>query len=212
MWGCLMYYKTKAFVLGGIIFFLAGGCANFKQPRNQVQHYILEYTSPAITDLAPLPFSLKVERFSVAPAYNTNRIIYRDKSFRRDEYFYHKWRANPADMVTDFLSRDMRNSGLFKAVLPYGSDFPFSCVLEGSVDEFVEWDTPEGLNAVLAVTISLMAANEPDVSKRILFQKTYRVEKPFTEKTPRGLAQAMSMAMKDISGNVIRDIYSVTSQ
>jgi len=204
-----MYYKTKLFSLCVSVFFLAGGCLNFKQPRNQVQHYILEYTSPEIKDLKPLPVSLKVDRFSVAPAYNTNRIIYRDGSFKRDEYFYHKWRANPGDMVTDFLSRDIRNSGLFKAVLPQGSDFPFSCVLEGSVDEFVEWDAAESWKAVLAVTVALMAANEPDVSKRILFQKTYRVEKLFIDKNPRGLAQAMSMAMGDISMNVIRDIYSV---
>ncbi len=204
-----MYCKTKMFFLCLSVFFLAGGCVNFKQPRDRLQHYTLEYTSPEMKDIKPLPVSLKVERFSVAPAYNTNRIIYRDASFKRDEYFYHKWRANPGDLVTYFLSRDIRNSGLFKAVLPQGSDFPFSSVLEGSVDEFVEWDAPGGWNAVLALTVTLMAANEPDVSKRILFQKTYRVEKPFTEKNPQGLAQAMSLAMGDISTNIIRDIYSV---
>ena len=192
-----------------IVAFLAVGCVNFKQPRNRVQHYMLEYASPEITDLKPLPVSLKVERFSVGPAYNTNRIIYRDKSFKRDEYFYHKWRSNPGDMVTCFLSRDIKNSGLFKAVLPRGTNFPFSCVMEGSVDEFVEWDTKTGWNAVLTVTVTLMAANEPDVSKKILFQKTYRIEKPLTEKNPRALARAMSLAMGEISVKVIRDIYSV---
>jgi len=170
---------------------------------------MLEYTSPEMKDLKPLPVSLKVDRFSVAPAYNTTRIIFRDGSFKRDEYFYHKWRANPGDMVTYFLSRDIRNSGLFKAVLPQGSEFPFSCVLEGSVDEFVEWDSPEGWYGVLAVTVTLMAANEPDVTKRILFQKTYRAEKPLTEKNPQGLTQALSLAMADISKNIIMDIYSV---
>lgn len=206
-----MCYKTKVLTLCVSVFFFTAGCANFKQPRNRVQHYTLEYASPEITDLAPLPVSLKVERFSVASAYNTNRIIYRDGSFKRDEYFYHKWRTNPGDMVTDFLRRDLRNSQLFKVVLPYGSDFPYSCVIEGSVDEFVEWDAPEGWKAVLTVTIALMAANEPDVSRRILLQKTYHAEKPFTEKTPEGLAQAMSMAMGDVSASVIRDIYSVLS-
>ncbi|MBW1779988.1 MAG: membrane integrity-associated transporter subunit PqiC [Deltaproteobacteria bacterium] len=204
-----MYSKTKILFLCLSVFFIAGGCINFKQPRNRVQHYLLEYATPEIKGLKPLSVSLKMERFSVAPAYNTNRIIYRDASFKRDEYFYHKWRANPGDMVTYFLSRDIRNSGLFKAVLPQGSDFPFSCVLEGSVNEFVEWDGPEGWNAVLGVTVTLMAANEPDISKRILFQKSYRVEKPFTEKNPQGLAQAMSLAMRDISTNIIKDIYGV---
>ena len=206
-----MYHNTKIYFLCLCltVLFLAVGCVNFKQPRNRVQHYMLEYTSPEMKDLKPLPVSLKVDRFSVAPAYNTNRIIFRDGSFKRDEYFYHKWRANPGDMVTYFLSRDIRDSGLFKAVLPHGSEFPFSCVLEGSVDEFVEWDSPEGWYGVLGVTITLMAENEPDVTKRILFQKTYRAEKPLTEKNPQGLTQALSLAMADISKNIIMDIYSV---
>jgi len=188
--------------------FFAAGCANFKQPRTQVYHYTLEYSPPEITGLKPLPVSFKIERFSVAPMYNTQRMIYREGSFKRDEYFYHKWRANPADMVADFLGRDIRNSGIFKAVLPYGSDVDFSFALEGSVDEFLEWDTPEGGKAMLAVTVALIAPYEPDVSKRILFQKMYRAEKPLSEKNPQGLAQAMSLAMGEVSMAVIRDIYS----
>ncbi|MFO7598197.1 MAG: ABC-type transport auxiliary lipoprotein family protein [Candidatus Desulfacyla sp.] len=207
-----MYHTTKIVFLSLSVLYFWGGCANFKQPRNQVQHYTLEYTSPEIEGLTPLPVSIKVDRFSVAPAYNSNRIIYRDASFKRDEYFYHKWRANPGDMVADFMGRDIRNSGLFKAVLTHESGFPFSCVLEGSVDEFVEWDAPEGWKAVLSVTVTLMTTNEPDVSKRILFQKTYREEEPFMEKNPQGLAQAMSVAMRDISTSAIRDIYSVLAK
>jgi len=187
----------------------AAGCANFKQPRNRVQHYTLEYPPPEIADLKPFPYAIKVGRFSVASDYNTRRMIYREGAFRRDEYFYHKWRANPGDMVTDFLGRDIRNSGLFKAVLTYDSDADVSLALEGSVDEFVEWDTPEGWKAVLVVTVSLMAPREPDVTQQILSQKTYRAETPFTEKDPQGLAQAMSRSMETISGCVIRDIASV---
>lgn len=188
---------------------VAVGCVNLKQPRNQVYHYTLEYPPPKITGLKPLPVSLKIERFSVASMYNTQRMIYREGSFKRDDYFYYKWRANPGDMVTDFLGRDIRNSGLFKAVLPYGSDVDCSFALEGSVDEFLEWDTPEGWKAVLAVTVALMDPQEPDVTKRILFQKTYRAEKPLTEKNPQGLAQAMSVAMGEVSMAMIKDIYAV---
>jgi len=188
--------------------FFAGGCFNFKQPRNRVEHYTLEYAPPVIEGLEPLPVSLKIERFSVNPAYNTRRIIYRDGSFKRNEYFYHKWRVNPGDLVTSFLSRDIKNTGLFKAVLPNETDIPFSYVLEGSVDEFVEWDASGEWEAVLAVTVTLTAADEPDISKRVLFQKTYRVAKPFAEKNPRGLTEAMSQAMAEASSHIIRDIYA----
>lgn len=207
--GYLMYHRTQTLFLCACLIFLAQGCLSFKQPRTRVQHYTLEYASPELPDLQPLPALLKVERFNVAAAYNTTRMIYRDGSFKRDEYFYHKWRANPADMVTDFLIRDMRHCGLFKGVLPYGSGASISFSIEGSVDEFVEWDAPDGWKAVLAITVALMAADEPDVSKRVLFQKTYRVETPFTEKNPQGLAKAMSAAMGEVSRTVITDIYVV---
>lgn len=73
-----------------LLFFLIAcviiaGCIDLKQPKNKVQYYTLEYSSPKITGLKPLPVTLKIERFSVAPAYNTNRIIYGKGSFKRDE-------------------------------------------------------------------------------------------------------------------------------
>lgn len=204
--------KTRMWLLCLSILVIMGGCLNLKQPRNRVHHYTLEYGSPQIRDLKPIPVSLQVERFSVAPIYNTNRIIYREGPFKRDEYFYHKWRANPGDMVTDFLRRDMRNSGLFEAVLPYDSNVRVSCALEGSVDEFVEWDGPEGWKAVLTVTVALMSNNEPDVSRQVLFQKSYRTEKPLSEKNPQALARAMSQAMREISTAIIKDVYSALAK
>jgi len=203
--------NIKIFLFCLSVLLIIGGCIDLKQPKNKIQYYTLGYSSPSITGLKPLPVTLKIERFSVAPAYNTNRIIYGNQSFERNEYFYYKWRSNPADLVTYFLSRDIRASGLFRAVLPQGSGFPFSYLLEGSVDEFFELDEAESWNAVLSITITLMAANEPDVSKSVLFQKSYSVKKACKHKNPQGLAQAMSLSMGEISKEVIKDIYLVVN-
>lgn len=186
---------------------LLGACLNLKQPSKKIAFYTLEYDPPQIADLEPLPLVLRMERFSIAPTYNTNLIIYRDSSFKRDSYVYHKWRTNPGALVPHFLSRDIRQSGLFEAVLHHESRFPFSYMLEGSVDEFFEWDLEETWNAVLSVSITLMAENEPDVSKRIIFQKTYGSRKACKQKNPRALAEAMSWAMAEVSRNIIKDIY-----
>ncbi|MDZ7695422.1 MAG: hypothetical protein U5R49_00365 [Deltaproteobacteria bacterium] len=43
--------------------------------------------------------------------------------------------------------------------------------------------------------------------KRILFQKTYQGKTACSEKNPQGLAQAMSVAMKQISQEIILDVY-----
>ena len=197
-----------------LVLFLCGllclaGCSALKNPKPKIHHFTLEYTVPEIKGLKPLGAVLRVDRFGAAPAYNSNRMIYRDKSFNRDEYVYSKWIGNPGDIVTYFLARDLRDSGLFKAVFTYKSHLAALYALEGSVDEFFEWDTPEGWDAVLGLSITLVAAKEPDVSKRILLQKSYRVTRACKEEHPRGFAETMSLAMQEVSEEIIRDVYGI---
>jgi cholesterol transport system auxiliary component len=177
------------------------------RPSPKIEHYSLEYAIPAWEKLAPLPFVLKVDRFSAAPLYDTRQIIYREKPFARDAYVYHRWRSTPADLVTYFLSRDLRFSGLFAGVLGHDSGRGGMFELEGSVDEFLESDLAEVWEAVLTFSVSLMEANQPDVSKKILFQKRYHAKKSCKHKNPRALAEAMSQAMADLSSRVITDVY-----
>ncbi|MFC1820787.1 ABC-type transport auxiliary lipoprotein family protein [Thermodesulfobacteriota bacterium] len=187
---------------------LFGACLNLKQPRNRIEYYTLEYAPPPITGIKPLPYAIRVERFTVAPVFNSTQIIYRDQSFKRNAYAYYKWRVNPGDLVTYFLNRDIMHSGLFKAVLPHGSRSVSSYTLEGSVDEFFEWDTEESWSGVLSISITLITTNEPDISKKILFQKSYRTTESCKLKHPRALAEAISMAMARISEKIIKDIHN----
>jgi ABC-type uncharacterized transport system auxiliary subunit len=194
-------------VLALTIILIAGGCSGLQKPSNQIDYYTLEYDSPAVEGLSKLPCVLRLARFTVAPTYNTDRIVYSDRSYKRKVYAYHKWRANPADLVTSFLERDIRGSGLFQAVVPEDSRFPSSYYVEGAVEEFYEKDTETGWMAVLGINVALMAENEPDVTKRVLFQKTYRFEEPCQKKNPRALARAMSQAMSRMSEALIHETY-----
>jgi len=194
-------------LLSPILCLLFVSCMNIKQPRNKIDYYTLEYEAPMPQDLTPVNEVIRVFRFDVAPTYNTNQLVYRDQAYMREAYHYHKWRANPGDLVSYYLGRDLKRSGLFKAVLPYDSKIPSSCLLEGTVDEFCEWDTAHSWMAALTVTITLMAENEPDISRRVLLQKTYRTREPCEQKNPRFLAEAMSRAMARISGEIIHDIH-----
>jgi cholesterol transport system auxiliary component len=186
---------------------MLGACVNLKQPRTRVDFYTLEYDPPIMEDMDPLPVIIRLQRFGVAPSYNTNRLIYRDDAFEREAYFYHKWRANPGDLVSYFLGRDLRQSGLFNGVISYDSHSPASYMLEGFVDEFLEWDEGNLWYALLTISVTLMVENEPDISKKILFQKTYHAKEPSSKKHPKELAEAMSRAMSKISREVTMDIY-----
>jgi cholesterol transport system auxiliary component len=186
---------------------LLSACLDLKQPSNKIDYYSLEYDPPRIGDRQPLAEVIMVEQFSVTPLYNTSKIIYRERSYKRSAYTYHKWRANPGATVTYLLARDMQQSQLFKAVVTRHSRLPHAYLLEGSVDEFLEFDTTDGCQAVLTLSIVLMAANEPDLDKKIRLQKTYQMSKPCERQNPDAFVKAMSHAMAEASEKIINDVY-----
>ena len=186
---------------------LFGACVSLKQPVNKIEYYTLEYPPPKIKTLHPLPHVIRMDRFTVAPPYNTSQIIYRDQSFKRNAYVYYRWQTNPGATVTTLLKRDIKNSGLFKAVLNPGSQFSSPYMIEGTVDEFFEWDTQNAWKAILTVSIILTEKNKNDIKNRILYQKTYRKAEICQQKKPKAVAEAMSQALSKISEEMIIDVY-----
>lgn len=188
------------------------GCVTPPKPPPKTDYYTLEY-DPITTDLAgPVQSIIRVERFQVAPLYNTTNIIYKEASFKRDAYHYHKWRANPGDLVTYFLARDLRETGLFNGVFILSSKYPASHVIDGTLDRMYQESVDNSWQAVLSVSITFMADYEPDISKRILFQKEYTLKKQCEQKNPKALAEAMSQAMAEISKAIIIDIHHSLTQ
>ena len=202
--------RLAIFIL--IIFLISsGGCVTLKQPNMKIEHYTLEYDAllPVTnTNLNPVPVVLKVERFSIAPVYNTSRIVYRDQEFKRSSYFYHKWKSNPADLVSYFLARDIRESGLFTAVNVPDSKITHTHIVEGLVDEFLEWDSKDKWEAVLSMNVTLLDAGTSDISKKVVFQQKFSSRKMCKEKHPKALAQAMSQAMAEVSENICLTIHN----
>ena len=186
---------------------LFGACVSLKQPVNKIEYYTLEYPPPEIETLKPLPHVIRMDRFTAAPPYNTSQIIYRDQSFRRNAYIYYRWQANPGAIVSTLLTRDIKNSGLFKAVLDPFSRFSPSYIIEGTVDEFFEWDTQNEWKAILSISIVLTEKNITDIKDRILFQKTYREAETCHQKKPKAVAEAMSLGLSKISKEMIKDVY-----
>lgn len=196
-----------SFLLLIIIYFLSS-CSSLNRVQHEKRYYNLEYPSPRFSDLKPLPLVIKLEPLDMAPIYHTSRILYRDQSFNINSYAFHQWRANPGNLVLHFLLRDLRASGLYKAILPYSSRSAASYVLEGSLDEFLEWDGDTGWEAVLSLSITLIKPGEKDIQKRIVMQKDYRAQEPCRRKNPLAVAEAMSRAMSRISEQISRDLHA----
>jgi len=193
-----------------LLLFLLLWCGCGKPPM-LVQKYLLDYPAPPVK-AAPLADSLKVEPFAVAQAFNTTAMVYRTGPYKSETYNYSRWRVTPGYLVADYLMRDLRNSRIFKAVLATDSPTKARFALEGGVEEMQEVDQGEIWQASLALNITLLDSSEKEITKRVVFQKKYQAAEPLTEKTPGGLAQAMSRAMERLSAQIITDIYQAAKK
>jgi len=191
-------------LLAALLLACLSGCG---KPPMLINQYLLEYPAPVTPRQAKLPEALQVELFAVAQAFNTTAMVYQPQPFQSQVYNYSRWRANPGYLVTDYLIRDLRESGLFKAVFGPDSSAKYRFRLEGGVAEFQEIDAADGWQASLALTVTLLDTDKEELPQRVVFQKNYRVLEPLPEKTPQGLAQGMSRAMEQVSARIIHDTY-----
>jgi cholesterol transport system auxiliary component len=185
------------------------GCVAAHPSASDVTYYTLEYPPPpADSRHRTLPVVLGVERFQSAPYYHSDRMLYREKNYRRDAYHYHRWRVDPGDLVTDLLIRDWQSSGRFKAVIGTAQPLGSTHAIAGAVEDFYEEDGPEGWKAVLSLSITLVDESEPNRAAAVIYQKNYAASEPCRQRNPRAVAEAMSRALAQVSRRILEDVYA----
>ena len=185
---------------------LISSCSLGAKPSYLVNQYTLEYPPPILKDLASFSELVRVEQFSVAQTFNTSAMIYKEGPNLRNVDPYNRWRTKPGGMATEYLVRDLRNSGLFRAVISTNDSEETRYLLEGQVDEFLEVSEKDGRKAVLSLNVTFLDLKKRDTAEKVIFQRDYKVVEPYTEKTPAALAQGMSRAMEKISRQFILDL------
>ena len=184
---------------------VATGCGGGKSTY-VVKQFLPEYEPPSVTGRPRVDEAIRVEPFSTAQAFAGTAMVYRPSPFELNAYSGERWRVTPGDMVTDFLLRDLRASGSFKAVLAWEDPGEGRYVLAGTVAEFLETDGDRGAAARLAADVTLLDTTRREITQRVVFQNTYAVEEAMKERSARGLAEAMSGAMRKFSGDLQADI------
>jgi ABC-type uncharacterized transport system auxiliary subunit len=191
-----------------LCFIVMSGCG---KPPITTNRYLLEYPSPVFGAKPALDESIRVELFAAAQSIRNRDMVYFPKPFEASSYVYNKWEVDPSHMVTDFLLRDLRKSNLFKGVFGYQQSGIGRFRVEGAVQQFAEVDEPDGWKAVLAVSVTLLDLNEPEITKRVIFQKNYRQAELMPEQNAVGLAQGMSRSMEVVSAQIIKDLYKAAA-
>jgi ABC-type uncharacterized transport system auxiliary subunit len=190
-----------------LVLILFGGCMGNSRPPEPIYYYTLGYETPTVHLAPQLPCILRVERFSVSPPFNSQRIVYARKGLQRNAYAYRQWIAAPGELLAYFLARDLRQSSGFRAVLTPDASLAPTHSLYGWVEEFLEKDTTTGWQAAATIHITLISNLDRDPTREILLQKRYNASAPCNAKNPEALAEAMSKVVGQISQDVIKDVY-----
>jgi ABC-type uncharacterized transport system auxiliary subunit len=190
---------------------MLSGCVPKARPGVLVEQYAFEYSPSGAGGLSRIDAAIRIERFDVAREYNARDMVYQPEPYKRDTYQFSRWRANPGDLVTDYFLRDMREAGVFSAVFSYYQAEDARFVLEGGVVEFLEVTEGGGRKAALALSVTLLDMDRDEIPERIVFQKKYSHRESIGDKSPAGLAEAMSQAMQKLSGELIADIHAAAA-
>jgi ABC-type uncharacterized transport system auxiliary subunit len=190
-----------------ICFFILQSCANSGKPRYEVENYLLDYPAPTFENKAQLNTTIRIYRFAITSAYNTQNMIFRNDDYSIDFFNYNRWAVNPADMTADTLLRDMQASGLFRAVFSRYTVEDTRFLLQGGINDFFLRIRKNSKTAVISMEITLKDSLRQEPTKRILFQKKYSREELLADESPNGYCQAMSKALKNLSQQITIDVY-----
>lgn len=194
-----------------LCFLLLQGCLSTGGTVRPIEYYVLEYASPAPRG-AHVDASLKVDRFSASRFYDSTAMVYSPESYKVASYNYHRWRASPGDMVSDYLARDFENSGLFRAVFSYHQPEAARFAVSGTVHEFAEKKENGAWKARLALRVTLLDRSRAAVTEQVVMQKDYRVSQGLAGESPEAFAAGMSAALAEGSAEIIADVNSAISR
>ncbi len=182
------------------------------KPPNLINRFVLDYPPPVTARLAPLDTALKVGTFSVDQSINRPEMVYKVNPVKTGVYQYNRWRTDPGYLATDYLTRDLRDAKMFKAVFSSDNSAKARFHIEGGVVDFQENNTPEPWHAALTLNITLLDTDQENIADKVMFQRTYKTEEVMPSRTPQGLAEAMSTAMGQVSKKIIDDVYRAIKQ
>lgn len=198
--------STGARLLWGLVVgsVLIGGCS-LTRPQPEVRHYALTLTAPEVSS-GTATLSLIVSPFTARDPYGRDLMVYRSSPYRLDFYNYHRWAAVPAELVTDWTRRYLRESGLFAKVFP-AMEGNADWILGGVIHQFEEVDHEQTWEAVLSIDFWLTRA---DQHSPVWFQ-SYTATQQAEKRNPEAIAEAMSRGLENILRRLTNDLAAVVA-
>ncbi|MBI3770595.1 MAG: membrane integrity-associated transporter subunit PqiC [Deltaproteobacteria bacterium] len=162
------------------------GCS-FGRSLPGIHYYTLAITDAPATRLdAPL----RVGVITSDQAYATERIAYRSSPYQLDYYSYHRWAADPRNLVRTAARDYFERAGAANGI-------PFE--VEGNIRRLEEVDDPTGWRGTLALDVRVARGGT------IILERAFSETEPAASRRPEAVAAALSRALQRILDQLLTE-------
>jgi len=191
-------WHALALALGLVCVTSTSGCLS--KPALVKETFSIHGPIPAAPASKGAPLgSLAIRQFTVAPSLENRSFLYRvsDEAFERDPYA--ELLVPPSRVLPDALRAHLRQTGIFQAVLEFGSAVPPRFIAEINVTEFFgDFRQPEKPKAVLTLRFNVIDATNPGASEP-WFEKEITRGIDLQSRTASALAAGWNQALAEIA-------------
>ncbi len=178
------------------------GCGEASYAR---EYYILDVVRQASRSETPAEATVEVHRFNINSAFASRSLVYRLGRFRYEPDYYRQFMIAPATMITEETRRWLADSGLFKQVLPPGSQVAPTYTLQGLVTALYG-DFTDKAAPTAVMRIRFFFIQHKSGSDTVVFSQSYRTATPLSDRMGQDLIDALSKDLVEILTRLEADL------
>jgi ABC-type uncharacterized transport system auxiliary subunit len=178
------------------------GCA---QSTPGKEFFVIEASRPSGVVQTPSDATLEVYLLNVDTAFASKNLIYRLGEFQYETDYYRQFLVAPGLMFTEKTRHWLADSGLFKQVLPPGSQITPTYILQGIVTSLYG-DFTNASAPVAVVRIRYFLVQHAGEEGAIVFSQVYRAAQPISTRTAPALIDAFSKDLTDVLTRLEEDL------
>lgn len=171
-------------------------CSN-DRPALERQLFMIQTERPGAA-AQPVAESLRIGRVAMASPFDERALVYRRDDVRYETDIYNQFASDPADMLADGIAGWLRQSGLFRRIVPPGAAGGADYRLETGVSSFYVDFQAEPPAAVLDIRWRLTKEGE---SGNVL-ELDCRERVDLKERSPAGAVRAQRQALEQALGKL----------
>ena len=183
----------RASTLATLAALALAGCALFRGTP-QVRSYTLTLAGEPPARLAE---PVRIGVFTIDQPYATERLAYRTSPYRLDYYTYHRWAADPRQLV-QAAARDYVERAAASGAGAETAGTPLE--ITGHIRRIEELDAPAGWQGALALDLRVERGNT------LVLARSYAETEPAEARNPEAVAAALSRALARILDDLVAEL------